>query len=168
MDVVLNRVNNLDFERAVGESTLLGQVEIRQVHGLVRLDLLGNFVNLVGHVLRRRSTVVAVKLDAEIIVGSSRVVRGRKKDTAVRLSGPDQGRGGGRGEDGLFTDEDLLDSVTGSKSEDDLRGFGGLRGRGERNERSLQPWTLTKYRPSPPTTRVLPAGPPSGIALRVA
>lgn len=121
--VVFNRVDDFNFQGSVGECALLGKVQVWQVHRLVRLELLGDFVNLVGHVFRCRSTVVAVELDTKVIIGSTGVVGRGEEDTTVRLSGSDQGGCGRGGEDGVFTDQDFLDTVGSRDPQDDLGCF---------------------------------------------
>jgi len=102
-------------------------------------------------------------------------VRGSEEDTTVGLVGSDQGRNGRGGEDSVLANNDVLDTVTGSETKDDLSSFWRLgissvaeKGRGNvdglKRARVAQ---LTKNRPSPPTTIVLPSDPP-GMAVKVA
>ena len=111
---------------------------------LVLLDLRGDFVDLVGNILGGRSTVGSVELDTEIVVRSTWVVRGSEEDTTVGLVGSDQGRNGWGGEDSVLANNDVLDTVTGSETEDDLGSFWRLgmssvsgKGRGNRGRDGL-------------------------------
>ena len=94
--VVLDRVDNGDLERTVGELANLGEVKlglaqqsnrtyVREVNGLVAIDGLRDLVNPVGNLFRCRSAVVAVELDTEVIVWASGVVGSGEEDTTIRL-----------------------------------------------------------------------------------
>ena len=107
--------------KPLGLFTHVGQINL-----VVNLDLLGQVVNPVGHLLRRRTTVVTVELDPEIVVGSTGVMRRSEQDSTVRLSRSDHGGCGGSGEDGVLSDDEGRDTVSCSDSDDLLDGFGGL------------------------------------------
>ena len=99
---------------------------VGQVHLVVDLDLLGQVVDPVGDLFRCGTTVIAVELDSEIVVGTTGVVRGGEEDSTVSLSRPDHGGHGRGGEDGVLTDDQRRDAVTRSESDDLLDGLGGL------------------------------------------
>lgn len=80
----------------------------------------------VGDLLRCRSTVGDVELDTEIVIGSTGVVGSGQQDPTVRLPRSDHGGYSGGGKDGGFTDDEVLDFVTSSESEDLLDDLGGL------------------------------------------
>jgi hypothetical protein len=99
---------------------------VGQVHLVVNVNLLGQLVDPVGNLLRGRSTVVTVELDAEIVVRTTGVVGGGEEDPTVGLSRPDQGGDGRGGEDGVLADDQRGDAVTGSETDDLLDGLRGL------------------------------------------
>ena len=115
----------------------LGQVELElapknhrklatyvlEVDLLVLLDVSGDVVDLVGDILRSRSTVGSVELDTKVVVRSTWVVRRGKEDTTIGLVRSNQGGDGRGGEDRVLTDDDVLDTVTGSETENDLGSF---------------------------------------------
>ena len=96
---------------------------IWKVDLFVLFDILGDLVDLVCDILWSWSTVRSVELDTEIIVWSSWIVRSGQQDTSVGLEGSNQGRDSRGGQDGVLTNDDVLDTVTGSELKDDLRGF---------------------------------------------
>jgi hypothetical protein len=93
---------------------------------VVNLDLLGQIVDPVGHLLRCGATVVTVELDSEIIIGSTGVMRRSEQDSTVCLSRSDHGGCGGSGENGILSDDEGRDTVSGGDPDDLLDGFGGL------------------------------------------
>jgi Ca2+-binding RTX toxin-like protein len=93
---------------------------------VVDLDLLGQLKDPVGNLFGGGTTVVTVELDTEIVVGSTRVVGSGEQNSTVRLSRPDHGRSSRGGENGVLTDDQLSDTVTGGDPDDLLNGFGGL------------------------------------------
>jgi len=60
------------------------QVDLGQLARAVRADLAGEAVHGVGELLERGPAVLRVVLDAEVVLGAARVVRGRQQDAAVR------------------------------------------------------------------------------------
>ena len=92
---------------------------------LVSIDRLGDFVNLVRHVLGRRPTVGHIVLDAKVVVGTTRVVTRREEDTTVGLVLSDHVGGGGGGQDRVLADDELFHAVGGSDLENGLDGLGG-------------------------------------------
>lgn len=99
---------------------------VGQIHLLVLLDILRHLVDGIRHLLRRRSTIRNVKLDSEVIIRSTGVVRCSKQDTAVRLPRTNNGGNSWGGDDGIFTNDDVLDPVCCGDTEDDLARFGRL------------------------------------------
>lgn len=71
------------------------------------------------------SPVGRVVLDSKVVVGSSGVVRSGQEDTSVGLVRPDDVRDGGSGEDGVVSDDELGDAVTGGETDDGLDGLSG-------------------------------------------
>ncbi len=89
VEVVRDRVDNGDFQRAMGKLASLTDVEldssgfhtlrwirtyIGQLHHLVFLDILSEVVDLVRHLLRSRSTIGDIELDPEVIVRTTGVM----------------------------------------------------------------------------------------------
>jgi hypothetical protein len=99
---------------------------IRKFNLLVTLDLGSDLVNPVGDLLRGGSTVLTIELDSEIVIGSTGVMGSGQQDPTVRLPRSDHGGYSGGGKDGGFTDDEVLDFVTGSESEDLLDDLGRL------------------------------------------
>ena len=93
---------------------------IWKVDSLVLLDVLSDLVNLVGDILRSGTTVGSVELNTKVVVGSTRVVRGGKEDTTVSLERADEGRDSWGGDNGVLSDDNVLDTVGSTDAEDDL------------------------------------------------
>lgn len=83
-------------------------------------------MDLVGNILGSWSTVGSVEFDTEIVVRSTWVVRGGQEDTSVGLVGTDQSGDGRGGENSILTHDDVLDTVTGADTENDLSSLWGL------------------------------------------
>ena len=125
----------------MGELSKLGQVElyvslmpkdclhrttyVRELDELVLGDSLGDLVDPVGDFLGCGSTVGDVELDTEIVVGSTGVVARGQQDPTISLLLPDQSRDSGGREDRVLSEDNVLDSITGRKLENDLDGLGG-------------------------------------------
>lgn len=100
---------------------------IRQVDLLVLLDVVGNLVDSIGHILGGRSTIGSVELDTKVIIGATGVVGSSEKDTTVGLEGSNKGRTSGRGEDGVLAENDVLDAVGSTDTDDNLGSLGRLK-----------------------------------------
>lgn len=98
LEVVGDGIDDGDLERTVFKLPEFGKVKlvlghirnkaetyIGQVGGFVLRDVFRDLVDLVGDVLRSWTSVGGVELDTEIIVWSTRVVRGCEEDTSVGL-----------------------------------------------------------------------------------
>ena len=92
---------------------------------LVPLDRLGDFINLVGHVLGCRPSVGHIVLYPKVIVRTPRIMTRREEDTTVGLVLSDDVGGGGGGQDRVLADDKLCHAVGGSDLEDGLDGFWG-------------------------------------------
>ena len=103
---------------------------------MVNVNLLGQLVNPVGDLLRGRSTVITVELDAEIVLRPTGVVGSGEEDPTVGLSRPDQGGDGWGGEDRVLADDQRGDAVTGSETNNLLNGLGGLSRSSKSSDRS--------------------------------
>ena len=82
-------------------------------------------MNPVGDLLGCGSTVGDIELDTEIVVGSTGVVARRQQNTTIGLLLPNQSRDSGGREDRVLSEDNVLDSITGRKLENDLDSFGG-------------------------------------------
>lgn len=102
------------------EITYIGELD-----ELVLGDGFGDLVNPVGDLLRCRSTIGNVELDTEIVIGSTGVMTCRQQNTTIGLLASDQSRDSWGGEDRVFAEDNVFDSITGGKLENDLNGFGG-------------------------------------------
>ena len=102
------------------------RTHVGQVNLVVNLDLLGQIVNPVGHLLGGRTSVIAVELDSEIVLRSTGVMRRSEQDSTIRLSRSDHGGCCGGREDGVLSYDKGGDTVTGGNPDDLLDGFGGL------------------------------------------
>ncbi len=80
------------------------EVHIGRVHGQNLGDRLSFGVNCIGDLLRRRSAIGRVELDAEVAVRAAGVVAGRKDQAAESLMLADDARCGGRGKDAIGAD----------------------------------------------------------------
>lgn len=96
---------------------------IRKLDRLVFRDGLGDFVNLVGHILWCGSTVGSVELDAEIVFWSTGVVTRGEQDSSIGLHAPNESRSSRGREDRVFAQDKVLDTVSGTESQDDLYDF---------------------------------------------
>ena len=83
--VIGYRVNNFDNHGAEFLFTRRIQVKLGTVCNQVALDLLTLCVNSFGNIFRRRPAVGNVVLDAEVAIGSSRVMAGGQDDAAKCL-----------------------------------------------------------------------------------
>lgn len=79
-----------------------------------------------GQRSERDAPVRAVVLDSKVVLGSSRVVRGREEDTALDalVLSDDVARGRGR-QDRVVPDDELADAVSSSDAGDGLDGLAG-------------------------------------------
>lgn len=125
LDVVRNGVDDLNVRGTVGEEALLREVDRGKFNDLVAGDRLRLLKDLVGDILRSRTAVRDVVLDAEIRVRASGVVAGGEKDTAIRLVLADDVGSSGSREDGVLADDELGDTVRRADLQD---GLDGLRG----------------------------------------
>ena len=90
----------------------------------VACNRLGLFKDLVGDILRGRSTVGDVVFDAKVSVRPSRIVTCRKEDTASSLVFSDDVGSGGSREDTVFPNDKFLDAIGGTDLQDDLNSLG--------------------------------------------
>ena len=97
---------------------------IWKLNDLVLGDSLGDLVDPVGDFLWCGSTVGNVELDTEIVVRSTGVMTCREQDTTVGLFASDQGRNGRSREDGILTEDNVLNAITSRDSEDLLHSLG--------------------------------------------
>ena len=79
----------------------------------------------VGDLLGCGSTIRDVELDTKIVIGSTGVMARSQQDTTIGLLLPDQSRDSGGREDRVLSENNVLDSITGRKLENDLDSFGG-------------------------------------------
>jgi hypothetical protein len=93
-----------------------------KLNDLVALNCLGLFKDLVGDVLRSRSTVGDVVFDAKVSVGPTRVVTCREENTASSFIFPNDVGSGGSRKDPVFPDDEFLDAIGRSDLQDDLNG----------------------------------------------
>lgn len=125
LDVVLDRVDDLDLAWAIGEGAKLGKVNGRVLNDLVGRDRLCLLIDLVGDVLWGGPTVRDIVFDTEVGIGASRVVRGSEEDTAIRLVLADDVRRGGGREDRVLADDESSNTVGRADLKDGLDGLGG-------------------------------------------
>jgi len=121
-DVVGCGVDDLDRERADRRLADRLEVDLGQVrHRLVLGQRLCELVDLLGHILGRRTAVGAVVLDAKVVLGPARVVRGRQEDAALdALVLADDVRDGRGRQDRVVADDELGDAVAGREPGDRL------------------------------------------------
>lgn len=81
----------------------------------------------IGHILGGRSTIGSVELDTKVIIGTTGVVRSSEEDTTIGLEGSNKGRTSGGGEDGVLAENDVLDAVGSTDTEDNLGSLGRLK-----------------------------------------
>ena len=124
LDVVGRTVNHLNLEVSVAAGTGGRDVHIGNAGNLVRGQLPGHLEDLVGDGFGGRATVGEIILDAEIILGASRVVTGRQENPARSLALANNMTGGRCGQDTVLADQELLDSVRGANLCDCLDDFG--------------------------------------------
>lgn len=74
----------------------------------------------IGHILGGRSTIGSVELDTKVIIGTTGVVRSSEEDTTIGLEGSNKGRTSGGGENGVLAENDVLDAVGSTDTEDNL------------------------------------------------
>lgn len=80
----------------------------------------------IGHILGGRSTIGSVELDTKVIIGTTGVVRSSEEDTTIGLEGSNKGRTSGGGENGILAENDVLDAVGSTDTEDNLGSLGRL------------------------------------------
>ena len=90
---------------------------------LILGDGLGLLEDLVGNTLGSGATVRHVILDAEVVVWSTRVMRGGEEDTTIGLVLPDDIRRGGSRENTVGADDELGHIVRGGDLDNDLDGL---------------------------------------------
>mmetsp|Transcript_31588 Transcript_31588/g.100726 ORF Transcript_31588/g.100726 Transcript_31588/m.100726 type:complete len:388 (-) Transcript_31588:46-1209(-) len=127
--VVLHAVEDL-HGLAAAQVVLHGQVEAQVREALADLelgDLRRPLHHEVRHLLGSRSAVLAVVLDAEVVVGAAGVVRGRADEAAEGLeagaAAADDGRGRGSGEEAAGAAPDAAHAVGEGHLDDDLDGL---------------------------------------------
>lgn len=81
----------------------------------------------IGHILGGRSTIGSVEFDTKVIIRTTGVVRSSEEDTAIGLEGSNKGRTSGGGEDGVLAENDVLDAVGRTDTEDNLGSLGRLK-----------------------------------------
>lgn len=81
----------------------------------------------VGHILGGRSTIGSVELDTKVIIGTTWVVGSSEENTTISLEGSDKCRASGGGEDGVLAENDVLDAVGSTDTEDNLGCLGRLK-----------------------------------------
>mmetsp|Transcript_32074 Transcript_32074/g.95534 ORF Transcript_32074/g.95534 Transcript_32074/m.95534 type:complete len:246 (-) Transcript_32074:159-896(-) len=124
--VVLHAVKDLDC-LVVAEAVDDGHVQAKVREVLADLELcdLGcPLHHLVGHLLWCRTTVLAVVLDAKVVIRATGVVRGRANEAAerheTRASRANHRRGRRRGEEAVGAAPDVADAVGKRHLNDDL------------------------------------------------
>mmetsp|Transcript_4499 Transcript_4499/g.14428 ORF Transcript_4499/g.14428 Transcript_4499/m.14428 type:complete len:593 (-) Transcript_4499:147-1925(-) len=128
-EVVLHAIEDLDrLARFEGVDDRHVEAQVR--HLLADLELLElprPLHHLVGHLLRRGAAVLAVVLDAEVVVRAARVVGGRADEAAkgdeARAARADHGGRRGRGEEAVGTAPDVAHAVGEGHLDDDLDGL---------------------------------------------
>mmetsp|Transcript_68025 Transcript_68025/g.188232 ORF Transcript_68025/g.188232 Transcript_68025/m.188232 type:complete len:324 (-) Transcript_68025:720-1691(-) len=132
VDVVLDAVYHFNHHhlRAAGRLNLRGagqaEVDVREIRAdEVFLDGLGVLEDSVGHLLRRRTAVLDVVLDTEVLVGSARVVRGGEDEGTERrhvrrTALADDGGHGRSRQDTVLANPDAVDTVGNRHLDDDL------------------------------------------------
>lgn len=82
--IVGHRIDHLHGEglasHVKGSHAHLGDVDLQVADQLVLLDLGGDLVDVVGEGIGGRATILAVELDAEIVLGTAGIVGSRQND----------------------------------------------------------------------------------------
>jgi hypothetical protein len=95
-----------------------------ELKSFVARNRLGLFKDLVGDILRSRSSIGNVVFDAKVSIRPPRVVTCCEEDTASSFIFPDDVRSGGSREDTVFSDDELPDAIGRPDPQNDLNGLG--------------------------------------------
>ena len=118
--IICNGVDDADLHRVEGDLAQGVDIDIVALQCLILTDAAGVLEDRFGHCLWGGPTVGSIELDAEILIGSGRIVTGGEDDAALGLIFTDHAGGGGCRQQSSLTNDDLADAVGGRHTQDGL------------------------------------------------
>ena len=117
-----DRVHDLDAQRVVLVDTDRVERNQRQLRDTITGERRGAFGDSLGERFGGRAAIARVVLDAEVAIGTPRVVAGGKNDSAGTAL-PNEMRRGGGGKPTVLAHDRVRDTVRGGHAQNRLHGF---------------------------------------------
>mmetsp|Transcript_1148 Transcript_1148/g.7484 ORF Transcript_1148/g.7484 Transcript_1148/m.7484 type:complete len:212 (+) Transcript_1148:621-1256(+) len=121
-EVIRDGINHLHLKTTVVRRPQLGNVHVRNIRHAILRHRLGESIDVVRDLFRRRLSILVIELDAPIFLWTTRIVAGTHDQSSIQTAPANDRRCRRGGQDGVLGHHHFFQAIARCQLQDDLGG----------------------------------------------